>query len=71
MRRTLNRSKPVSFYGLVGLLVLATAPVAFGQDSLIADNSPAADKGGLLPVIDFYSRAYPFIEIFPICALTL
>ncbi len=49
MRRILNRSKPVSFYCLVGLLVLATTSVALGQDNLIADNLPAADKGGLLP----------------------
>ena len=31
------------------LLVLATTPAAFGQDSLIADNSPAGDKGDLQP----------------------
>jgi hypothetical protein len=49
MRRILNRPKLVSSCCLVGLLVLATTPVALGQDNLIADNSPAADKGGLLP----------------------
>ena len=49
MRRILNRSEPVSSFCLVGLLVLATTPVALGQDNLIADNSPAADKEGLLP----------------------
>ena len=31
------------------LLVLATTPAAFGQDSLIADNSPTANKGDLQP----------------------
>ena len=49
MRRILNRSKSVSFCCLVGLLVLATTPVALGQDDLMADNSPAADKEGWLP----------------------
>ena len=49
MRRILNRPKLVSSCCLVGILVLATTPVAFGQDNLIADNSPAADKEGLLP----------------------
>ena len=49
MQRILNRSKLVSFCCLVGLLVLATTPIAFGQDNLIADNPPAADEGGLLP----------------------
>ena len=48
MRRVLNRSRLVSSYCLVGLLILVTTPVATGQDNLIADNSPAADKGGLL-----------------------
>ena len=49
MRHILNRPKLMSFYCLVGLLVLATTPVALGQDNLIADNSPAADQEGLLP----------------------
>jgi hypothetical protein len=49
MQRILNRSKLVNFYCLVGLLVLATTPVALGQDNLIADNLPADDKRGLLP----------------------
>jgi hypothetical protein len=49
MRRILNRPKLVSAYCLVGLFVLVTTPVAFGQDNLIAHNSPAADQEGLLP----------------------
>jgi hypothetical protein len=33
------------------VLVLAATPVALAQDASIADNSPATDKGGLLPSV--------------------
>ncbi|MBX2992380.1 MAG: GTPase Era [Bacteroidetes bacterium] len=36
---------------------------------LVINKVDAVDKGGVLPVIDFYSKAFPFKEIFPISAL--
>ena len=38
---------------------------------LIINKSDLVRKGDLLPVIDFYSKVFPFKEIFPISALTL
>ena len=49
MRHILIKSKIVRYCYLLGLLILATTSVALGQDNRIADYSPAADKGGLLP----------------------
>jgi GTP-binding protein Era len=38
---------------------------------LIINKSDAVNKGDILPVIDFYSKAFEFKEIFPISALKL
>ncbi|MFN0156739.1 MAG: GTPase Era [Bacteroidota bacterium] len=38
---------------------------------LVINKVDIVGKSGLLPVIDFYSRAFPFKEIFPISALKL
>ncbi|MBM2845980.1 MAG: GTPase Era [Bacteroidetes bacterium] len=38
---------------------------------LVINKSDAVKKGGILPIIDFYSKAFPFKEILPISALKL
>lgn len=38
---------------------------------LVINKSDAVNKHALLPVIDFYAKAFPFREIFPISALKL
>jgi len=38
---------------------------------LVINKSDTVKKGDILPIIDFYSKAFPFKEILPISALTL